>query len=268
MPNNTFNAILAETISALKSSSFTPKLMRLIRSIVNFDCAVALGYTEGKHPIYLYDSIESERELLFKHYLTASFQNDPFYQQLKTSKQQGIFTSKDITYDAIEHQNYYQQFYAHTGWKDELSMLIEIEPERWVIFYFGCTDENKRFSKHQIQQLKSHFAVIQSLSQQHWQQTRFTLSEPASSDKPCPSSIRETIERTLDIFGQEQLTKREQQVLTLIIQGFDSKEIALELDISEGTVKNHRKKIYAQLNVSSLSELFRLFLNFLITQQR
>ena len=66
MPNDAFNTQLAETISALNSPSFTPKLMHVIASLLSFDCAVILGYREGKHPIYLYDSIENERELLFQ----------------------------------------------------------------------------------------------------------------------------------------------------------------------------------------------------------
>nr|WP_237333051.1 helix-turn-helix transcriptional regulator [Vibrio sp. V10_P2A27P122] len=49
------------------------------------------------------------------------------------------------------------------------------------------------------------------------------------------------------------------------MQGLDTKEIAKQLDITEGTVKNHRKRIYAQLRVSSLSELFQIFLNHIIT---
>ncbi|WP_417553830.1 hypothetical protein [Marinomonas fungiae] len=36
----------------------------------------------------------------------------------------------------------------------------------------------------------------------------------------------------------------------------------------QGTVKNHRKRIYSQLKISSLGELFQLFLNHLITRKR
>ncbi|MCV5977904.1 hypothetical protein OFO29_36765, partial [Escherichia coli] len=72
MPNQNFNAQLAEAISALNTPNFTPKLMSVIHSIFDFDCAIILGYREGKHPIYLYDSIENERELLFQRYLTNS----------------------------------------------------------------------------------------------------------------------------------------------------------------------------------------------------
>ncbi len=94
MPSDAFNTQLAETISALNSPSFTPKLMRVIASLLSFDCAVILGYREGKHPIYLYDSIENERELLFQRYLTTSFKMTRFIKNLTLTKNKVSLRSK------------------------------------------------------------------------------------------------------------------------------------------------------------------------------
>ena len=273
MTDDVFNTQLAETISALNSPSFTLKLMRMIASLLSFDCAVIVGYREGKHPIYLYDSIENERELLFQRYLTTYYQNDPFYQKLIAHKEQGIFTlkdavGKDIAHNALDYQAYCEQFYHQTGWQDELSVLIKIEPTRWVMLYFGFMQDYKRFTKPQVTKLKSYFAIIQSLCQQHWKQTEFTFAEPVYSPNAYSGQMRAAIESALASFGQTVLTKREQEIAVLIAQGYDSKEIATQLDVSEGTVKNHRKRIYAQFNVASLSEFFQLFLNHLITLPR
>ncbi len=268
MPDTHFNPLLADAISALNTPNFTPKLMRVISALFDFDCAVILGYRENKHPIYLYDSIENERELLFQRYLTASFQNDPFYQKLDANKEQGIFTLKDVVRKDLDYQAYCEQFYHQTGWKDELSMLIEIEPTRWVMLYFGFMQEDKRFTKPHVAKLKSYFVIIQSLCQQHWKQTEFTLAEPVFSPNAYSGQMRAAIESALASFGQTLLTKREQEVATLLVQGFDTKEIATRLDLVQGTVKNHRKRIYSQLKISSLGELFQLFLNHLITRKR
>nr|WP_319556774.1 helix-turn-helix transcriptional regulator [uncultured Vibrio sp.] len=268
MSDTHVNTLLAEAISALNTPNFTPKLMRVISTLFDFDCAVILGYRENKHPIYLYDSIENERDLLFQRYLTNSFQNDPFFQKLNDSKQQGIFTLKDVVRKGVDYQAYCDQFYRQTGWKDELSMLIEIEPTRWVMLYFGFMREGKQFTKPQVAKLTSYFAIIQSLCQQHWQQTEFTLAEPVFSSSSYSGQMRSAIESALASFGQAQLTKREQEVAQLLVQGFDSKEIASKLNLVAGTIKNHRKRIYSQLKVSSLGELFQLFLNHLITQER
>ena len=49
----------------------------------------------------------------------------------------------------------------------------------------------------------------------------------------------------------EELTDRELQVLTAVARGDRNKEIALELGISERTVKAHLTNIYNKLGVDS-----------------
>lgn len=52
-----------------------------------------------------------------------------------------------------------------------------------------------------------------------------------------------------------QLTPRERQVLDLIGQGKTTKEIAALLQLSAGTVSNHRKAICKKLDIHSTAEL-------------
>ncbi|MGY8817797.1 MAG: response regulator transcription factor [Pseudomonadales bacterium] len=55
------------------------------------------------------------------------------------------------------------------------------------------------------------------------------------------------------------LTERERQVLALTARGLMNKQIASELGIAEVTAKVHRHNIMQKLNVSSLTELIRLY---------
>ena len=52
----------------------------------------------------------------------------------------------------------------------------------------------------------------------------------------------------------EQLTERESQVLQQLARGLANKQIALELGISEHTVKFHVSSIYTKLNVTNRTE--------------
>lgn len=56
------------------------------------------------------------------------------------------------------------------------------------------------------------------------------------------------------LLAEPQLTKREKEILTLIRQGFLSKEIAYKLNLSIYTVNNHRKNILAKLNAGNVIE--------------
>ena len=54
--------------------------------------------------------------------------------------------------------------------------------------------------------------------------------------------------------ADQQLIKREKEILLLIRQGFLSKEIAYKLNLSIYMVNNHRKNILATLNVDNVIE--------------
>jgi len=50
------------------------------------------------------------------------------------------------------------------------------------------------------------------------------------------------------------LTKRELEVLIEVANGMSNKEIALNLDISERTVKNHISNIFKKIDVSDRTQ--------------
>jgi DNA-binding CsgD family transcriptional regulator len=54
------------------------------------------------------------------------------------------------------------------------------------------------------------------------------------------------------------LSLRETQVTELLLRGCGTEAIALRLNISRYTVKDHRKQIFRKLGIGSLAELFAL----------
>lgn len=58
----------------------------------------------------------------------------------------------------------------------------------------------------------------------------------------------------------ECLTKREYQILELLVEGFANKEVARELNITVKTVEYHRSNIMRKTGATSLPELVRLHL--------
>ncbi|MHA3082785.1 response regulator transcription factor [Acinetobacter sp. ANC 5383] len=65
----------------------------------------------------------------------------------------------------------------------------------------------------------------------------------------------------------ESLSKREQQVLKFVLRGYLNKQTALELDISEATVKVHRHNIMRKMKVSSVQDLVRITERFKNSQE-
>lgn len=57
-----------------------------------------------------------------------------------------------------------------------------------------------------------------------------------------------------DHSSEEDLTRREIEVLKLVAEGFFNKEIAAKLDISEKTVKNHISSIFKKIDVADRTQ--------------
>ncbi|MEL0587723.1 MAG: response regulator [Candidatus Thiodiazotropha sp. (ex. Lucinoma kazani)] len=56
----------------------------------------------------------------------------------------------------------------------------------------------------------------------------------------------------------ERLTKREQEVMALLVSGYSNKQMAQELEISYRTVEIHRRRVYEKMEVESLAELIKM----------
>jgi DNA-binding NarL/FixJ family response regulator len=61
--------------------------------------------------------------------------------------------------------------------------------------------------------------------------------------------------RIVDARGTDLLTNREQQVVSLVVDGLNNREISEQLHLSEHTVKNHLFHIFEKLGISSRVEL-------------
>lgn len=84
-----------------------------------------------------------------------------------------------------------------------------------------------------------------------------------------PGYIQADFEETLDRFQKRHhLTPRERDIVELVLQGYPNSEIAKQLEISIGTVRNHRYRLYYKLDITTERELFFLFIDFLLGRGR
>ena len=86
------------------------------------------------------------------------------------------------------------------------------------------------------------------------------LNKINSTPNATPESMSETeniesVSSASDVFN---LTKREKQILKLIIDGQSNREIAIQLDKSVRTIETHRFKIMKKLNVHNAIEMLKV----------
>lgn len=80
------------------------------------------------------------------------------------------------------------------------------------------------------------------------------FSVDLSYDKNIKSALKEKL-KTCNNPQIKKVSKRELQIIRFFANGFKSKEIASELDISFHTVNNHRKNILRKLQLRNLASL-------------
>lgn len=264
-------AKLAAMIEALGTTGFSSALADYLRTLLPCSHLIILGCRRGKHPIYLYDAIPHNREYLFQRYLTDAYLSDPFYQHTLIDNRDAVLTLDQVLPDKdCQHKRrknaYQKQIGQQTGVFDELCLCTRLDEERWILLFTGQTDEDQTRHMKQRHELEAESAILHALIRQQWAGQRSgedasLLQSSAMADK---SEFRQALLAAMHSFGEALLTPKEQAITLLIVQGYDSVDIAQLEGIALGTVKNHRKSIYCKLNVSSLSELYQLFMTHLL----
>jgi DNA-binding CsgD family transcriptional regulator len=251
---------VAELVSSIRTMDFSQRLATFLKTELYSDHLLLLGCRADKHPIYLYDCIDTKREFLFHHYLMESYLQDPFYLHAQQATEDGLWRLQDLFDSTKARKSYQTLFTEKTGLHDEFCLSFKLEPNRWIVLFIGYSQPDQARYQASYEKLTQLQGLLSACIRQHWGQDSFVLSK-ASSEK---TGLQHQLSHAFSCFGQQLLTDKEQQIACLLLQGFDSLDIAQQLQISAGTVKNHRKKIYAKLQIGSLSELFQLFLTHLL----
>lgn len=79
------------------------------------------------------------------------------------------------------------------------------------------------------------------------------------------SSIVEPSNNIHNFAKLHEITQREEEILTLILNGMNNNKISETLYISPGTVKAHKHNVYYKLNVSNSTELKEMYEDYLKT---
>ncbi len=254
-----WGADIAQIIDSIEKPTLPQNVSKLLRNIVEFDHTVIFGYIGTSPPLALFNDFPDDRRRLHvDEYLEGPYLLDPFFLASTGTVAPGLWRMSEIAPDRFYQGEYFRNYYAQTGLAEEVGYLIDVHDNLSIVV--SLMRRTRRFSKAEIKALRAVWPIIDAACRRHWHST-------AKSGEGQPPGLEKNVEQAFLSIGEGILTPREREVVEHTLRGNSADAIGKMLGIASGTVRIHRKNIYAKLRISSQGELFSEFIS-AITQSQ
>lgn len=251
-------AVLAgAVVAALDTPAFPRGLADLLRHTAPFTYTVVFGYRGSDRPIDLYDDFPpNKRKIFVTDYQAGPYLLDPFYLAAVRPVAPGLYRLRDMAPDRFYQGEYYRNYYAQTGLAEEIAYFVSL-PDRAMIV-LSLMRAEKPFSQKEFVALEALFPLVTAAVQRHW--AVFGVDRGQGGAQVGLRGERRSVAHDFGSFGLGILTAREREVAEYTLKGHSAESTGQIMGISPGTVRIHRRNIYAKLRINSQGELFSLFL--------
>jgi Response regulator containing a CheY-like receiver domain and an HTH DNA-binding domain len=248
---------LASVIDALGQDGFETVLDQWLGAELSYDNITVLAYPPSGAPELLYRKARRTEvhARLDSAYLKGAYLLDPFHQLHVDHAPDGLYHLAEIAPDHFTRGDYFLTYYAATTLTDEMTYLSRSQSGATITVCLGRdASSGKRFSARDLAQAGRIKPIALALMTRHWR--GFAAETTALRPPTTAETLRLNTQSQLGI----DLTPRQSETAVLILKGHSTGSIALNLDLSPGTVKVFRKQLYQRCGISSQAELFSLLL--------
>ncbi len=217
-------------------------VLQLLGHLIQYDSAwVLLRDSKGNlsHPTYINYSTEVANE-----YIESGYKID-YASGIMHSSKCLVFRDTDLlSSEEREKTEYYKLYYKRIGMHYGIQMMLAHNNTFLGEIGLLRKRENGDFSEKDI--------FILEMLKEHW---AFRLHKESIK----PSTYSNSTQHASTTFEKEyNLSKRELEVLELILKGESTEQISNSLFISNNTVKKHSLNLYRKFNVNSRLQLVNL----------
>ena len=252
---------LADVINARETAEFPQTLVKALRHVVPFDYSVWFVYRQENRPICVHDTFTRKQRVVFvKDYQEGPYLLDPFFKLCADGHEPGLYRLREIAPDRFYHSEYYRSYYRRTGLAEEIAFMVELSIGVRLILSLMRAGDGSPFSDRDMAKLQRIEPVVRAITARQWKSIA-DLHDHYLDPTARKPAVRSQVSTAFENFGKEKLTPRECEIVRMVLRGHSSESIGRQCGITTGTVKIHRKNIYAKLNISTQSELFSLFIS-------
>jgi DNA-binding CsgD family transcriptional regulator len=248
-------ALAGEVVTSLGSTALPKALADLLRQVAAFSYTVIFGYRGADRPIDLFDDFPlGKRKIFVTDYQAGPYLLDPFFLAASRSVPAGLYRLRDLAPDRFYQGEYFRSYYVQTGLAEEIAFFVNLSDQSTLTL--SLMRAEKPFSQKEFAALGAVFPFVASIAQRHWRGLDQEFGQSGSLNQQSPHRLS----RDLESFGDGLLTPREREVAELTLKGHSADSAGKILGIAVGTVRIHRRNIYAKLKINSQGELFSRFL--------
>lgn len=248
-------------IAAIGSEAFAESLSNALKCVAPFDYTVVFGYLEAARPLDLFDDFpKGKRKIFVEDYQEGPYLLDPFYLASTTDMTPGLYRMRDIAPDRFYQGEYFRNYYIQTGLAEEIGYFVELPGGATLVV--SLMRAEKAFSAKEVRDFRRYWPVVRAACRQHWRDLSARFGEAGESARD--PKMHNSVELAFLEFGEGTLTPREREVVEFTLKGHSADAVGRILNISPGTVRIHRRNIYAKLRIRSQGELFSKFIKTLV----
>ncbi|MEL7027900.1 MAG: helix-turn-helix transcriptional regulator [Pseudomonadota bacterium] len=252
---------LANIISASSTAATTLALCDELVAQLRIDSTLLIRFPKDAGPQLLYGNYRHRRRSNeIEDYFRGNYAIDPFYLHLEQCREAGVLPLGDVIEENFDISEYYQAHYKSAGLVDEMCFCCSDGQSGYVVLSLSRAVGKDHFSADDLEAAQRVAPLVRGLMRATWH-TLAKTGNAADGPKPTKGDLHRHLENARMNFGRSILTRREFDVLQLLLRGNSIELISKKLNITVGTIKVHRKHIYAKLKIRSQSEIFALFLD-------
>lgn len=249
-------AFAADVMAALDRPLLPKALAELLRQVAPFTYTVMFGYRGTAQPIDLYDDFPpGKRKIFVTDYQAGPYMLDPFFLAASRSVAPGLYRLRDMAPDRFYQGEYFRSYYVQTGLAEEVAYFVTLPDQSTLTL--SLMREERVFSQKEFSALSAVFPFVSAAARRHWRGLDQKFGKGGDLVQGHPGRM------TYDLgsFGEGILTPREREVAEFTLKGHSAESAGQILGIAAGTVRIHRRNIYAKLGINSQGELFSRFLS-------
>lgn len=251
---------VSEIFAALESPQFDRVVFQAISRLVQIDFIVAFAYRGRVRPMILGCTVaEPYRRVMLNDYVSGPYLLDPFFHAALFGTKSGCHRLSTFAPDHFRQSEYYRKHYHRTQIGEEIGFFFELPDHVTGVLSVLRWRQHSPISRPEFSILQAIEPSLRAIITKRWSDASKRMAKLQRTEGERGAPGNEFFDN-FKSFGGSQLSLREHQIVSLILQGHSTESIARQLDLSPGTVKVHRRNVYRKLGISSQAELFAAFL--------